>query len=271
VDIDECAGDPVCDENATCINTEGSYTCTCNPGYTGDGHHCELIVDCSNNPDICDVNASCEEVEGQMVCVCNEGYAGDGLTCSLLADCIADPSLCDENATCTQLDEGYACVCNDGYTGNGATCAPDGWLTVAGSADYTCAIRRAGTLWCWGDIPEGNQADWPVRVSTDTDWEHLATGFYHICALKTDGSLWCWGNGRDGKLGLGPGEEDQAEPVQVGTATDWVTEPVEVVGLPPVTRLAENNYGGSHYCALVSDGTVWCWGRNDCDQLGDGT
>jgi alpha-tubulin suppressor-like RCC1 family protein len=29
--------------------------------------------------------------------------------------------------------------------------------------------------------------------------------------------------------------------------------------------------GGAHACAVRNDGTVWCWGRNDFGQLGDGT
>lgn len=39
VDIDECTGSP-CSEHATCENTEGSFTCTCNEGFTGDGLEC---------------------------------------------------------------------------------------------------------------------------------------------------------------------------------------------------------------------------------------
>ena len=41
-DINECMVDDSnnCHENAQCINTAGSYSCSCNPGYTGDGVNC---------------------------------------------------------------------------------------------------------------------------------------------------------------------------------------------------------------------------------------
>ena len=29
-----------CHDNATCNNTDGSYICECNVGYTGDGFNC---------------------------------------------------------------------------------------------------------------------------------------------------------------------------------------------------------------------------------------
>ena len=42
LDIDECgASSPVCDINANCSNTRGSYICTCRTGYTGDGKTCQ--------------------------------------------------------------------------------------------------------------------------------------------------------------------------------------------------------------------------------------
>ena len=41
LDIDECTGsNNVCDDNAYCSNTVGSYNCTCKEGFTGDGHLC---------------------------------------------------------------------------------------------------------------------------------------------------------------------------------------------------------------------------------------
>ena len=38
-EIDECLDDP-CDSNATCTNTDGSYICECNTGFTGNGTNC---------------------------------------------------------------------------------------------------------------------------------------------------------------------------------------------------------------------------------------
>ena len=40
-DIDECKSDILlCDVNANCSNTYGSYKCTCKEGYNGTGHVC---------------------------------------------------------------------------------------------------------------------------------------------------------------------------------------------------------------------------------------
>ena len=40
VDTDECLTESPCHANATCNNTEGSYTCTCDSGYFNDGVSC---------------------------------------------------------------------------------------------------------------------------------------------------------------------------------------------------------------------------------------
>ena len=39
-DINECVGMNECDSNATCTDVAGSFTCTCNQGYTGNGTTC---------------------------------------------------------------------------------------------------------------------------------------------------------------------------------------------------------------------------------------
>ena len=48
-DVDECLlGITTCAlaSNGTCINTLGSYNCSCNPGYSGDGRNCVDIDEC---------------------------------------------------------------------------------------------------------------------------------------------------------------------------------------------------------------------------------
>jgi hypothetical protein len=41
IDVNECVTESPCHANGTCNNTEGSYTCTCNNGYSGDGFLCD--------------------------------------------------------------------------------------------------------------------------------------------------------------------------------------------------------------------------------------
>jgi len=41
VDIDECAeNNGGCSDQAVCSNTEGSFACSCNDGFAGDGFTC---------------------------------------------------------------------------------------------------------------------------------------------------------------------------------------------------------------------------------------
>ena len=38
-DTNECDAE-VCDVNAQCANTDGSYACSCSAGYSGSGENC---------------------------------------------------------------------------------------------------------------------------------------------------------------------------------------------------------------------------------------
>ena len=41
LDIDECQrGSNDCDNNASCTNTQGGFTCACKDGYSGNGKSC---------------------------------------------------------------------------------------------------------------------------------------------------------------------------------------------------------------------------------------
>ena len=66
-----------------CINTVGSFECSCNTGYslTADGLTCTDTDECQLNTDNC--QQTCVNTAGGFTCSCNSGYTlnGDGRTC----------------------------------------------------------------------------------------------------------------------------------------------------------------------------------------------
>ena len=64
---DECLLNlDVCNEHASCINTEEGYDCACNEGFSGDGYTCEDIDECQSQTHSCDKNAVCSNSNGQV-------------------------------------------------------------------------------------------------------------------------------------------------------------------------------------------------------------
>ncbi|CBY37716.1 unnamed protein product [Oikopleura dioica] len=159
-EIDECAEitEP-CDAEATCTNyPPGSFTCTCNAGYSGNGAigNCTTVNECTDNLHNCDPQADCTDTEGsfdctcidgyysletppgrsgdcldvnEFSCACNAGFVGDGLTCSIPDECADQTHNCDPRAECTKEpgQTGFTCNCTTGYTD---VMTPDG-LTFA--------------------------------------------------------------------------------------------------------------------------------------------
>ncbi|CAB4031814.1 deleted in malignant brain tumors 1 -like, partial [Paramuricea clavata] len=70
-----------CHTNASCTNIGGSFLCTCDNGYTGNGSVCVDINECSLSMDNCHTNASCTNIGGSFVCTCDSGYTGNGSVC----------------------------------------------------------------------------------------------------------------------------------------------------------------------------------------------
>ncbi|XP_077969047.1 uncharacterized protein LOC120326188 [Styela clava] len=83
-DVNECQeGSHVCDSNAICINTLGSYRCKCKVGYVGNGRECRDINECTSSANDCDVeNGLCINIDGGYTCTCKPEYTGDGVNCS---------------------------------------------------------------------------------------------------------------------------------------------------------------------------------------------
>jgi alpha-tubulin suppressor-like RCC1 family protein len=80
----------------------------------------------------------------------------------------------------------------------------------------------------------------------------VASGSDHTCALLAGGTVACWGANNRGQLGD-------------GTYTMNRPTPVAVSGLTGAVAIAG---GFAHTCAVVTGGTVKCWGDNYWGQLG---
>ena len=66
-DIINCEDDDGCHDNATCTDGDGSYTCACNDGFTGDGFNC--LDHCENNT--CGDDQTCNTLPDMFQCACN--------------------------------------------------------------------------------------------------------------------------------------------------------------------------------------------------------
>jgi alpha-tubulin suppressor-like RCC1 family protein len=133
---------------------------------------------------------------------------------------------------------------------------------LATGTRHTCALMDSGAVWCWGDNDDGELGDGttagrarPAAVSGLGGGVISVVAGQHTCALTDSGGVRCWGRNAVGQVGD-------------GTTTSRTT-PVGVSGLASgVVALAA---GQSHTCALLSSGTVRCWGSNGSGRLGDGT
>ncbi len=133
---------------------------------------------------------------------------------------------------------------------------------VTAGHSHACArLLSGGTFRCWGLNDNGQLGDGMITnrsIATavmSPGYEQLALGRLHTCGRRSDGIVQCWGDNQYGQLGD-------------STTADRRTRTTNVVGLTGVIDLVA---GEEHTCAIVANGAVRCWGRNQYGQLGDGT
>lgn len=170
----------------------------------------------------------------------------------------------------------------------------------------TCILDSDGALRCWGSGVIDTGRYLPTRKTWWGGVQSFSVGWAAACAVFGDNSVQCWGqNSNTGVLGNGTTTDSYYSPVVVTglsatkvtvgsgsacailpdqTAKCWgantygqvgrgdtvgpVTSPVAVSGLSGV---ADISAAGGTVCALLSDGTGRCWGRNTQGELGNGT
>jgi hypothetical protein len=101
----------------------------------------------------------------------------------------------------------------------------------------------------------------PVNLGNGRKAKAIAAGDAHACAILDDGTVRCWGFGFDGQLGYGTSE---------------IVGDNEVPGSKPPVDLGSGRTakaitaGAFHTCAILDDGSVRCWGKNEHGQIGSG-
>jgi len=189
------------------------------------------------------------------------GRCGDGLIQSGFLEVCDDLSLAGETCVSQDFFNGQLGCEGDCLDFDRTPCRT---ITMAhGGYNSNCLVRDDGSAQCWGynnwgQLGSANYLDslTPVTVYGLTDAAGITASDSYTCAWKTDGTAWCWGRNDQGCLGDGTGIS-RLVPVQVGGLTGTT-----------VTKLVTGNL---HTCALLSDGTIRCWGYGTYGQLGNGS
>jgi alpha-tubulin suppressor-like RCC1 family protein len=268
--VDECAdGTAVCSPDADCVDTPAYYTCTCKPGYQGDGKTCADVDECQTLLAECDPHADCTNTPGSYTCACPAGLVGDGKACRATYTSIT----AGQYHACAVRSEGTAWCWGLNTSGQIGTGTSDpvflrpaqagsgsDWKQLAAGAAFTCGLDGAQQISCWGTGSLGQIGDGTtVAKSSPTpiaggfsDWIALEAGTTHACAIRAGGAVYCWGSNTRGQIGDGT-TTNQSQPTPVG-AGPWLSV----------------SAGSEHTCAVGADHTLWCWGLDTSRQLGDG-
>lgn len=190
----------------------------------------------------------------------------------------------------TQIANGYTNSCGIGtdrklycwgnssgiYPSSVPTIVADGALngklvkSLSMGYGHSCAISTDNLGYCWGqnsygELGSGTVSGFssPVAVSmtgalAGKTLLTIEAGSYHTCAVASDNLAYCWGLGTDYQLGNGLANNSSI-PVAVSTS-----------GLLNGKSISKISAGRYHSCTLTTDNGIYCWGRNDFGQLGNG-
>jgi hypothetical protein len=152
---------------------------------------------------------------------------------------------------------------------------------IAAGWDHTCALLSSGAVKCWGVNTYGqlglgdtnSRGDGAnemgdnlsaVDLGSSVTVIAIAAGGFHTCALLSSGAMKCWGYNFTGALGLDDWSNDRGDqPGEMGANLPTVDLGSGVTATAIVG-------GRLHTCALLSTGTVTCWGDDAVAQLGQG-
>jgi alpha-tubulin suppressor-like RCC1 family protein len=240
-----------------------------------DAYHCTSSDQCIGNGarGVCEPSGFCSFDDSSCPTGRRfEDHAGNGLggTCVDI-DAGTDNPVCGavEQTCCAN---GPACGAN-GFCNSG-TC--NACVTqVAFGKHFGCVLKHDGTVWCAGENVHGQIGFGLAGTSNVTTWMQvhdvvtgqpfsdaiaIGAGAEHACVIRTGGAVWCWGRGDFGQIGNNMTAD--------ATAATRVLREADNM---PLANVVEVSGGLEHTCARDNLGMVFCWGRNQNNQIGDNT
>ncbi len=201
------------------------------------------------------------------------GEDGDGQADEGLPGCVCGNGVFDAGEECDDGNTDDSDSCSN-------TCLARKVIQVTTGSEHACSLSSHSEVKCWGNNAYGqlglgdsaNRGDDPGEMGDNLPavdlgsgaWAiSLSAGYHYTCALLNDGSVKCWGQNDHGQLGLG-------DTASRGDDPDEMSDNLPAVDLGPGKTATAVSAGGGQTCALLSDGSVKCWGRNDYGQLGLG-
>lgn len=139
---------------------------------------------------------------------------------------------------------------------------------IVAGGNHTCVITNSDKVRCWGLNSSGQLGYGNTKQIGDDEYPYdagdvdvggpvaqLAAGSDHTCALLQNGNMKCWGYNYHGQLGYG--------------TSGWYAN-LASPGLDVTTggKVLQISTGAAHTCALLSSGSIKCWGLNNYGQLG---
>ena len=89
-------------------------------------------------------------------------------------------------------------------------------------------------------------------------WKQVSAGNRHACAIAADDTVYCWGENDSFQFG--------------NNSTTGSPTPIAAhQGAMPSLAVKQLVTGQSHACAIASNDQVYCWGRSNYGQIGDGS
>ncbi len=139
---------------------------------------------------------------------------------------------------------------------------------IAAGNSFSCAVVGSGTVKCWGrgtsgELGNGQSVDsaTPVDVSGISTAQSISARGSHACVRLGSpvGAVRCWGLGTSGQLGNGSLESSNIPVIAGGFVNDPINERY------PAARVT---VGEAHSCAVLTIGTVKCWGNTNNGEIG---